>query len=91
VEDCPTNKPTPKNKKKKKACKTKALTTIKTWDDSSSEDEAQHKRHARKHSSSSTSQVLLEQYETFANLMLSYQEKLSKLRLVQAQSMMSNL
>jgi hypothetical protein len=37
VEDCP-NKPTPKTKKK--ACKAKALTTIKTWDDSSSEDEA---------------------------------------------------
>jgi hypothetical protein len=34
VEDCP-NKPTPKAKKK--ACKAKALTTIKTLDDSSSE------------------------------------------------------
>jgi hypothetical protein len=56
VEDCP-NKPTPKTKKK--ACKAKALTTIKTWDDSSSEDEAQHKRHDRKHSSSSSAHVCL--------------------------------
>ena len=32
------NKPTPKTKKK--ACKEKALTSIRSWDDSSSEEEA---------------------------------------------------
>jgi len=56
VEDCATNKPTPKDKKK---VKRQALTSIKSWDDSSSEDEAQHKRHGRKQSSSSTSHVFL--------------------------------
>jgi len=56
VEDCP-NKPTPKAKKK--ACKAKALTTIKTWDDSSSEEEDHHKRRGHKHSSSSSSHAHL--------------------------------
>jgi hypothetical protein len=42
VEDCPNNT-TSKDKKKK--CKTKYLLTIKTWDDSSSEDEFQHTRY----------------------------------------------
>jgi hypothetical protein len=51
VEDC-LNKPTPKAKKKARKAKGQALTTIKTWEDSSSEDEAQHKRHDHKHSSS---------------------------------------
>ena len=41
MEICP-NKPTPKTKKK--ACKDKALTTIRSWDDSSSEEENHHKR-----------------------------------------------
>jgi len=58
VEDCPTNKPTPKDKKKK-AFKAKALTTINTWDDSPSEDEAQHMTRGHKHSSSSSSHVCL--------------------------------
>jgi hypothetical protein len=40
VEVCP-NKPTPKTKKK--ACKDKALTSIRSWDDSSSEED-HHKR-----------------------------------------------
>jgi hypothetical protein len=57
VEDCLT-KSTPKEKKKK-ACKAKALTTIKTWDDSSNEDEAQHKGCGRKHSTSSSSHLCL--------------------------------
>jgi hypothetical protein len=56
VEVCP-NKSTPKTKKK--ACKDKALTSIRSWDDSSSEEEAQHKTSDRKHSSSSTSHVSL--------------------------------
>ncbi|XP_066333144.1 uncharacterized protein [Miscanthus floridulus] len=59
VEDCPTNKPTPKDKKMVRKAKRQSLTSIKTWDDSSSEDEAQHKRHGRKQSSSSTSRVCL--------------------------------
>ena len=50
------NKPTPKTKKK--ACKNKALTSIKSWDDSSSEED-HHKRRGRKHSSSSSSRVCL--------------------------------
>ena len=41
VEVCP-NKPTPKTKKK--ACKDKALTSIRSWDNSSSEEEDYHKR-----------------------------------------------
>jgi hypothetical protein len=41
------NYPTPKTKKK--ACNDKALITINTWDDSSSEDESQHKRCDHKH------------------------------------------
>jgi hypothetical protein len=57
IEVCP-NKPTPKTKKARKA-KHLALTTIKTWDDSSSEDEAQYKGSGHKHSSSSTSHVCL--------------------------------
>ena len=56
VEVCP-NKPTPKTKKK--ACKDKALTSIRSWDDSSSEEEDHHKRRGHKHSSSSTSRVCL--------------------------------
>ena len=56
VEVCP-NKPTPKTKKK--ACKDKALTSIRSWDDSSSEEEDHHKRRGYKHSSSSTSWVCL--------------------------------
>ena len=48
VEVCP-NKPTPKTKKK--ACKDKALTSIRSWDDSSSEEEVHHKRRGHKHSS----------------------------------------
>ena len=59
MKDCPTNKPTPKDKKKAKKAKRQALTSIKTWDASSSEDEAQHKRLGRKQSSSSTSRVCL--------------------------------
>ena len=55
VEVCP-NKATPKTKKK--ACKNKALTSIKSWDDSSSEED-HHKRRGRKHSSSSSSRVCL--------------------------------
>jgi hypothetical protein len=39
---CP-NKPTPQDKKKARKAKHQALTSIKTWDDSSSENEAQHK------------------------------------------------
>jgi len=58
VEEYP-NKPTPKAKKKERKAKGQALTTIKTWDGLSSEDEAQHKRHGRKHSSSSSSHVCL--------------------------------
>ena len=41
VEVCP-NKPTPKIKKK--VCKDKDITSIKSWDDSSSEEEDHHKR-----------------------------------------------
>ena len=41
VEVCP-NKPTPKTKKK--ACKNQALTSIRSWDDSLSEEEHHHKR-----------------------------------------------
>jgi hypothetical protein len=55
VEVCP-NKPTPKTKKK--ACKDKALTSIRSWDDSSSEEENHHKRRRHNHSSS-TSRVCL--------------------------------
>ena len=55
VEVCP-NKPTPKAKKK--ACKNKALTSIRSWDDSSSEED-HHKRRGRKHSSSSSSHMCL--------------------------------
>ena len=55
VEVCP-NKPTPKAKK---ACKNKALTSIRSWDDSSSEEENHHKRRGHKHSSSSSSRVCL--------------------------------
>jgi hypothetical protein len=51
VKDCP-NKPTPKAKKK--AWNAQALTLVKTWDDSSSEYEAQDKRRGRKHSSPSS-------------------------------------
>ena len=51
------NKPTPKTMKK--PCKDKALTSIRSWDDSSSEEEEHHKRHGHKHSSSSTSRVCL--------------------------------
>lgn len=54
--DCPNNS-TPKTKKK--ACKAKALTTIKTWDNSSSENEAQHKRRSHKRSSSRSPHVCL--------------------------------
>ena len=56
MEVCP-NKTTPKTKKK--ACKDKALTSIRSWDDSSSEEEDHHKRRGHKHSSSSTSRVCL--------------------------------
>ena len=45
VEVCP-NKPTPK--RKKKACKDKALISIRSWDDSSSEED-HHKRRGHKH------------------------------------------
>jgi hypothetical protein len=55
VEVCP-NKTTPKTKKK--ACKDKALTSVRSWDDSSSEED-HHKRRGRKHSSSSSSRVCL--------------------------------
>ena len=48
--------PTPKTKKK--ACKNQALTSIRSWDDSSSEED-HHKRQGHKHSSSSTSRVCL--------------------------------
>ena len=58
MEVCP-NMPTPKIKKKARKAKHQALTTIKTWDDSSSEDEAQHKRLGHKHSSSSSSRMCL--------------------------------
>ena len=55
VEVCP-NKPT--SKTKKKACKDKALTSIRSWDDSSVE-EHHHKRQGHKHSSSSSSRMCL--------------------------------
>lgn len=51
MEDC-RNKSTPKDNKK--ACMAKFLTTIKIWNDLSSEDEVQQKRCKYKHSSSST-------------------------------------
>jgi hypothetical protein len=54
VEVCP-NKPTLKTKK---ACKDKALTSIRSLDDSSSEED-HHKSCGHKHSSSSTSRVCL--------------------------------
>jgi hypothetical protein len=47
-------RPTPKAKKK--VCKAKVLTTIKTWDDPSSEGEVQHKRCSHKNSSLNSSQ-----------------------------------
>jgi hypothetical protein len=56
VEVCPNN-PTPKTKKK--ACKDKALTSIRCWDDFSSEEEDHHKRCGHKHSSSSSSHMCL--------------------------------
>ena len=56
MEVCP-NKPTPKTKKK--ACKKQALTSIRTWDYSSSEEKDHHKRRGRKHSSSSSSHMCL--------------------------------
>ena len=55
VEVCPNNT-TPKTKKK--LCKDKVLTSIRSWDNSSSEKE-HHKRRGHKHSSSSTSRVCL--------------------------------
>jgi len=42
VEDCP-NKTKPKDMKKARRVRMQALTTIKTWDDSSSQEEAHHK------------------------------------------------
>ena len=45
--------------KTKKACKDKALTSIRSWDDSSSEEEDHHKRRGRKHSSSRSFRVCL--------------------------------
>ena len=51
------NKPIPKTKKK--ACKDKALTSIRSWDDSSSGEENHHKRRGHKHSSSSSSRMCL--------------------------------
>jgi hypothetical protein len=56
VEVCP-NKST--SKTRRKACKDKALTSLRSWDDSSSEDEVQLKRRGHKHSSSSSSRVCL--------------------------------
>lgn len=41
MDDSP-NKPTPKAKKTTSKARCQALTTFKTWDDSSSDDEAQH-------------------------------------------------
>jgi hypothetical protein len=52
VEDCP-NKPKPKDIKKARRVRRQGLTTIKTWDDSSSEEEAHHKRNDYKSLSSS--------------------------------------
>ena len=46
VEVCP-NKPTPKTKNK--VCKYKALTSIRSWDDSSSEEEDHHNRRGYRH------------------------------------------
>ena len=51
------DKPAPKTKKK--ACKDKALTSIRSWDDSLSEEEDHHKRRGHKRSSSSSSRVCL--------------------------------
>jgi hypothetical protein len=42
---------------KKKRCKCQALTLIKTWDDSSSEDEAPPRNHGRNHSLSRSSRL----------------------------------
>lgn len=42
MEDCP-NKTKPKDMKKARRVRMQALTTIKTWDDSSSQEEAHHK------------------------------------------------
>ena len=56
VEVCPNNS-TPKTNKK--ACKDKALTLIRSWDDFSSKEEGHHKRQGHKHSSSSSSHVCL--------------------------------
>ena len=56
VKVCP-NKSTPKTKKA--SCKDKALTSIRSWYDSSSEEENHHKRCGHKHSSSSISRVCL--------------------------------
>ena len=44
---------------KKKTCKDKALTSIRSWDDSSSEEENHHNRRGHKHSSSRSSRVCL--------------------------------
>ena len=49
----------PHPRQRKKACKDKALTSIRSWDNSSSEEEDHHKRREHKHSSSSTSRVCL--------------------------------
>ena len=43
----------------RKRCANKALTSIRSWDDFSSEEEDHHKRRGHKHSSSSTSRVYL--------------------------------
>ena len=56
MEVCP-NKPTPKIKKK--ACKNQAFTSIRSWGDSSSEQEDHNKRRGHKHSSSRSSHVCL--------------------------------
>ena len=49
----------PHPRQKKKVCKNKALTSIRSCDDSSSEEEAQYKRHGHKHSSSRSSRMCL--------------------------------
>ena len=49
----------PHPRQKKKARKDKALTSIRSWDNSSSEEEHHHKRRGHKHSSSSSSRVCL--------------------------------
>ena len=53
VEDC-SNRPKPTNKKKGRREKCQALKTIKTWDDTSSEEENKHKKHDHKSLSSSS-------------------------------------